>query len=213
LQVPRPRAVHPDWGPADFFDNRRKSMLLKIADLSPDDLFYELGCGDANLLIYVTRKAGLKHATGFEIIPSRAFRARKKVKDAGLEDRITIRTESIYTVDLSKSDVIFAMLCEREGDYRYLFSKRRGIRDGTRLIRHDLPLIGFLPDRIELPFYRMTYPLVKAKTRAQWVRSVLQDPDTKVEDLWQELAYYSYEKGYTPDEIRYFQSMLVARVR
>ena len=188
-------------------------MLLKIADLSPDDLFYELGCGDANLLIYVTRKAGLKNATGFEIIPSRAFRARKKVKDAGLEDRITILTESIYTVDLSKPDVIFAMLCEREGDYQYLFSKRRGIRDGTRLIRHDLPLIGFLPDRIELPFYRMTYPLVKAKTRAQWVRSVLQDPDTKVEDLWQELAYYSYEKGYTPDEIRYFQSMLVARVR
>lgn len=81
------------------------------------------------------------------------------------------------------------------------------------MIKHDLPLIGFLPDRVELPFYLMRYPFKKASSRDEWVRSVLREKDATPNDLWRELYYYGYEKLYSKNEIQDFASALKSRVR
>jgi len=77
-------------GRADFFDNRHKSLFLKITQLKPSDVLYDLGCGDASLLIYAVQKRKLKHVVGFENMPSRVRTAKKKIIDAGLQNKIEI---------------------------------------------------------------------------------------------------------------------------
>jgi hypothetical protein len=211
MKLTIPQRAHRRWGRADFFDDRRKAILIRIARFEPADVFYDLGCGDASLLIYVTKKCGLKSAVGFENIPSRVRRARQKIAQAGLQDRIFIEND-MYGADLSKADVIFDMMSEGKGDYRGLYSRGAGIRSGTRLIKHDLPLIGFLPDKVELPFYLMRFPLRKAESQDQWASSVLGEPDGTVAKLWHELSYYYYEKRYSKGEILHFQVMLSRRL-
>ncbi len=51
-------------------------------------MFYDLGFGDASLLIYVVTRFKLKKAMGFEVSPSRVGKARLRIKQAGLEKRI-----------------------------------------------------------------------------------------------------------------------------
>ena len=94
----------------------------------------------------------------------------------------------MYDADLENADIILDMMPEGEDDLNDLYSKK--IRKGTRLIKHDLPLIGFLPDKIDYPFYRMTFPLKKAKSRREWASEVLQRRNVSPMDVWHELYYY-----------------------
>ncbi|MGA2664166.1 MAG: hypothetical protein ABSF83_04405 [Nitrososphaerales archaeon] len=211
MRLPSPQREHHRWGRADFFDGRHKSIVLRLAEMTPSDVFYDLGCGDASLLVHVVKKARLRRAVGFENMPSRALRARRRIAKAGLEGRITIESD-MYDADLGGADVIFDMLPEGDGDYESLYSGGSGIRAGTRIIKHDLPLVGFLPDRVDYPFYLMRFPLRRAETQSQWASSVLGEDGAEIRDLWHELLYYQYEKGYHRDEVTMFQALLDHRV-
>lgn len=112
---------------ADFFDDRRKSLFVKIAGFKTSDVLYDLGCGDASLLIYSVRHANIARAVGFENMPSRARRARLMIRRAGLEDRITIEGD-MFDADLSKADVIFDMMPEVRSHYGVLYGGGSGIR-------------------------------------------------------------------------------------
>jgi hypothetical protein len=87
------------------------------------------------------------------------------------------------------------------------------IRNGTRLIKHDLPLIGYLPDIVDYPFFRMTFPLKKALSKNQWAAAVLGKRDAHINDLWYELFYYNFAKGYDKKEINTFRSILSNRIK
>lgn len=171
-----------------------------------------MGCGDASLLIYAVKKCRLKKAIGFENMESRVRKAKLNIKKAGLEKIISIE-DDFYDADLSKADVIFDMMPEGKDDLRTLYSRKKNIREGTRLIKHDLPLIGYVPDRIELPFYLMKFPLHKAKNKNHWASIVLGEPNATISKLWNELYYYGYEKQYDKREIEEFNSMLSSRLR
>jgi len=102
-------------------------------------------------------------------------------------------------------------LSEGEFDLQQLFSMN--IRNGTRLIKHDLPLVGYLPDRIDYPFYRMTFPLKKALSKNHWAAAVLGKRNAHINDVWHELFYYNFTKGYDKKEIDTFRSILSNRVK
>ncbi len=210
MKLPTPQRAHPRWGRADFFDNRHKSLFLKVAQLKPSDVLYDLGCGDASLLIYATQKRKLKCAVGFENMSSRVRTAKKKINDAGLQDRIEIK-DDFYDADFSNADAIFDMMPEGKDDFKKLYSNK--LKKGTRVIKHNLPLIGYLPDNIVFPFYMVRYPFKKARTKDHWARQVMQDPKATIGDLWHELYYYQYEKIYSKSEIEVFDSMLKNRLR
>lgn len=201
------------FGYADFFDTRRKGILVRIAEITPSDVFYDLGCGDASLLIYVVTRCKLKKAVGFEVSPGRVRKARLRIKQAGLEKHIFIKPNDFYEEDLSEADVIFHMLPESSYDLRYFQSKRANIRNGSKLIKHDLPLVGYLPDKIDLPFYLMKFPLRKARSINHWVSVTLGEPNSTPAKLWDELYYYKYEKGYYKADVEQLRSLLYSRFR
>lgn len=210
MKLPTPQRAHRRWGRANFFDNRHKAIFLDIAQLKPSDVLYDLGCGDASLLIYATKKRKLKHAVGFEDMPSRVRTANKKIRKAGLKDRIEIK-DDFYDADFSEADVIFDMMLEGKEDFKKLYSNK--LKKGTRVIKHDLPLIGYIPDKIAFPFYMTKFPFRKARTKDQWAREVMQDHTVTISDLWHELYYYRYEKLYSKAEIEEFDSLLRRKMR
>jgi trans-aconitate methyltransferase len=196
-------------GLADFFPVRHKRKLLELAEVKSSDVFYDLGCGDASLLIFAVKKFGVSRAVGFENNPTRKRIATRRVEESGLSGRIRIDRE-IDDADLSEADVIFDMLPESENDFESLYQE--GIRDGTRLLKHDLPLISFLPDAADVPFYRMTFPLTRAASKTKWATSVLLSKDASPDDVWHELFYYQKEKAYTRWDIKRFQRILDKRL-
>ena len=211
LKLRKRKTPSTDDGYPDFFDNRHKRKMLKLAEIKPSDAFYDLGCGDASLLILAVKEFNVKEAIGIESHPSRYRKAKCNVKKQKLSNRISIIEEDIYQADLSEADVIFKIHSEGEFDLQQLFSTN--IRNGTRIIKHDLPLLGYLPDRIDYPFYRMTFPLKKALTKNHWACAVLGKRNAHINDVWHELFYYNFAKDYDKKEIDTFWSILSNRIK
>jgi hypothetical protein len=206
------KQVHPpnDLGYQDFFNNRNKLKMLRLAEIKPSDVFFDLGCGDVSILIFAVKNFNIKKAIGYENNSIRYKNALKNVENKHLSERITIYREDIFNANLEEADVIFDMLPEDEGDFeRYQTS----IKNGTRLIKHDLPLIGYIADKIDYPFYRMTFPLRKATNKNHWASHVLGDNNATTKDLWWELFYYENEKHYSKRDINRCKRILEKRIK
>ncbi len=197
-------------GYPDFFDERHKRKMLELANLKPSDVFYDLGCGDASVLIFAVKEFGVRNAVGFESEPRRKAKARQRVEKEGLSNRIGIKGE-MKSADLSRADVILAMHLEEEEDHDRFSTS--GIRKGTRLIKHDLPLIGIDFDGVDNPFYLIRFPFRKMQSPEAWVAKVMGRNGASPQDLWHELYYYRYEKRYDKSEVRSFDRILRLRMK
>src|SRR5207245_11624423 len=123
--------------------------------------------------------------------------------------RITINGV-IKNVDLDEDDVILYKHPKDQEDYDY-FSKSQ-VLSGTRLIKHDLSLIGFDFDDVDYPFYLIQFPLRRMRTAGQWASKVMGRDLRSLQYLWHELLYYGYEKGYEKPEVKTFDRILRLRV-
>lgn len=133
--------------------------------------------------------------------------AKQRVTDAGMGCEISIRKD-MQDADLNRADVILSMLPESGDDYDELFKNE--VRPGTRLIKHDLPLLGFDYTDVDYPFYLIRFPLRRIKSPLDWASRVIGRRVGSLQELWHELFYYQ-EKGYTKWDIRQFERVLLLR--
>ena len=80
------------------FDKIRK--MLSLAQVGPEDLVYDLGCGDGRILVIAAREFGAR-AVGIELDPLRYLWCRALVTVLGLRDQVDI----VYGDFLSKISI------------------------------------------------------------------------------------------------------------
>lgn len=203
---------HWKWGYADFFDNREKRAILNLAEAKPRDILYDLGCGDASFLIFAVEQFGIQRAVGYEDMRQRVSAARKKIKEHGLERKIEIIGKDLHKeADLSQADNILDMLPQGLDDVAKLYTNN--LKEGTRIIKHDLPLIGFIPQRIDHPFCLHTIPLKATESAQLWASKVLGQKGVTLDDVWHELFYYGNQKGYSKWDINDYKKLAAIRFR
>jgi len=123
---------------------------LEIADLSRNDVFADLGCGDGAVLLRAAERFGV-FSVGFEIDPAFVQIARRRAKSTGLQDLIDIIHSDLFSADLSRLNVIYIypspLIIER------LSSKILAeCIEGTRILVHDYPLRLLQPVKVvQLP--------------------------------------------------------------
>jgi len=157
------------------------------------------------------KEFGARRAVGYEVEPKRANNARKNIQKEGLENEITVYTEHLENADLTKADVIFVMHIQKESDFKKLWSQK--LKKGTRVIKHDLPILGYIPWKIDIPFYCMKFPFRKARTQNEWAKFVLLKKKGKISEVWRELYYYGHEKDYDEADIIRFKRILSRRLK
>lgn len=143
-------------------------QMLALGDPKPDELLYDLGCGDGRIVI-----AAAKHyrcrAVGFDIDPDRVEEARENVRRSGLEEQVTIIEQDVFTLDLRPADVVTLYLLPRLN--ARLVPQLRQLRPGARIVSHDFDLPKIKPDRelvlheqpreVEHTLYLWTAPLAE----------------------------------------------------
>ncbi|MBA4063426.1 MAG: hypothetical protein C0501_06880 [Isosphaera sp.] len=119
--------------------------MLKMAKVTKDDVVYEPGPGDARMLIAAV-KAGAKKGVGIEIDPKKAEEAKGKVKDAGLEKKITIiEGDALKDRDYGEATlVLLYMGNEFNNLLRPLLEKQ--LKPGSRIVSHRFVLGDWAPD-------------------------------------------------------------------
>jgi len=91
----------------------RIQKALKLANLQPDEVIYDLGAGDGRVLFIAVREFGAR-AVGLEIGPVQCALIWLRLTANGLGDRIQIRWENFYKVDLREADVVFVYATSKE---------------------------------------------------------------------------------------------------
>lgn len=139
--------------------------MLNIAAPKPDEVIYDLGCGDARILIAAVKKYGCR-AVGVEINPKTVDLARKKVKEAGLSDRIRIVYDDVTQYAyLDEADIVTMYLYP--DTIRGLIPRLRRLRQGTRVVSYLHPIPGLSEtaqtcniDGKDHQFYAWSVPIV-----------------------------------------------------
>src|SRR5438105_6500486 len=79
--------------------------MLELAEVKKGDVVYDLGCGDARILVTAAKKYGVK-GFGFDIDPDRVKDSLENVKKNKVEDLVAIKKADIFTLDLKDASVV-----------------------------------------------------------------------------------------------------------
>jgi SAM-dependent methyltransferase len=108
--------------------------MVEVAELTPDDLVYDLGCGDGRIVITAALRSGCR-GVGFDIDPVRVAEARENVKQHGVEHLVEIREQDVFTVDMQEADV--AMFYLLPWMIKKMIPQFQEMQPGSRLVSHD----------------------------------------------------------------------------
>jgi len=180
-------------GPEDYQSNRHIRKIMRLAQASKRDVFFDLGCGMGKLCVVAVKEFGVRKAVGIEMHRGRASKAARFVRDQGLSDRIEIWNEDYMESDLGEATILYCGHNETEEDVPHfddVFGR------GSRFVSLFLPFVGVVPDAVDYPFYVMKLPFKKTDDGSRWASAVL-TKKAKVEELYRELdtdREYRYDK-------------------
>ncbi len=120
--------------------------VMRLAAVGPNDVFYDLGCGDGRVVVRAV-KSGAKKGVCVEINPSLIEKAREYAHREGVEDRIEFLNEDFFKVPISEATVVYMYLLTSVN--RALRPKLEAeLRDGTRVVTLDFEIPGWKPVQV-----------------------------------------------------------------
>jgi uncharacterized protein (TIGR03000 family) len=122
------------------------SAMIDLAGIGPSDVVYEPGCGDARITIAAVM-AGARRGVGIDIDAERVSDSQRRVKEAGLANRIDIRLgDALDIKDLSEATVVFLYMGD---EFNKLIRPIlwRQLKVGTRVVSHRFTMGDWKPDR------------------------------------------------------------------
>ena len=120
-------------------------VSLKLAEVTSDDIVYDLGSGDGRVVIAAAHKCGAR-GVGIDIDPERIRQAQENARKAGVCDRVYFRQENLFNCDFREATVIFLYLLPHL-NLKLKPELFRQLKPGTRIVSHDFDMGDWKPDR------------------------------------------------------------------
>ena len=122
--------------------------MLEYGSVKPSDVVYDLGSGDGRIVIAAAQKFGAR-AVGVEMMPELCRTAERKIRELGLQDRVTIIQGSALHVDLSPATVVTMYLLTSSNE-RLKPILDRYLKPGARVVSTDYPITGWKAARLKM---------------------------------------------------------------
>lgn len=121
------------------------TKMLEIGELKPGQTHYDLGSGDGRLVIMAARDFQAK-SVGFEIDPQLITTSRRQITELGLDNQAEIRSQDLFTVDMSDVDLVTVYLLPAALKKLVPIFKR-ALKPGARVVSHDFPIENWEPEQ------------------------------------------------------------------
>ena len=119
--------------------------MLELAEVTKDDLLYDLGCGNGIIVVTAAKRYGCK-AVGYDIARKRVKESLANVEKNNVGHLVRIEQRDIFTLDLSKANVITLYLLP-ELNVK-LIPQLKKLKPGSRIVSHDFDMRGVKPDKV-----------------------------------------------------------------
>ncbi|MUM64096.1 methyltransferase domain-containing protein [Acidianus infernus] len=121
--------------------------MLEIAKVGPEDIVYDLGCGDGRIVITAAKEFNAKKAVGIDINDERIKEALENVKKNGVEGKVIIEKGNFFDIDLSEATVVTMFLLTNVNEM--LKPKlEKELKPGTRVVSHEFEMRGWTPKEV-----------------------------------------------------------------
>jgi len=110
--------------------------MLKVAHVGPQDIVYDLGCGDGRIVITAVKEFKAKRGVGVDIDPDRIRECKENARKAGVTDRVQFLRQDLFQTDISEATVV-AIYLSPILNLRLRPKLLRECRPGTRIVSHD----------------------------------------------------------------------------
>jgi ribosomal protein L11 methylase PrmA len=117
--------------------------MLTLAEVGPNDVVYDLGCGDGRIVITAAQKYGAT-GVGVDFDPDRIKESEANAKAAGVQGKVTFKQQDAMTVDVSPATVVTLYLLSSSNlKLRPILTKQ--LRPGARIVSHAFTMGDWQP--------------------------------------------------------------------
>lgn len=141
-QSPRPRK--PDVPFVVTVDEVVDAMLT-TAGVTPQDMVYDLGCGDGRIVIAAAQKYGAR-GLGVDINPQRIRESRRNAQRAGVSRKVGFTAQDLFKTDLRPATVV-AIYLDPQVNLRLRPKLLRELRPGARVVSNSFAMGDWQPDK------------------------------------------------------------------
>jgi SAM-dependent methyltransferase len=117
--------------------------MLTLANVTKDDVVYDLGCGDGRIVIAAAKKYGAR-GVGVDIDPARIRESVANAKAAGVSDKVRFATQDLFETDLHEATVVMLYLLPSLND-RLRPILKRDLKPGSRVVSHSFAMHDWEP--------------------------------------------------------------------
>lgn len=129
--------------------------MLEGAQVSSDDVVYDLGCGDGRIVITAAKTYGAR-GVGVDIDPERITEARANAQKEGVTDRVSFRREDLFETDIREATVVTLYLLTSLNE-RLRPKLWRDLDVGTRIVSHAFDMGDWKPEKVVIAEGRPVY--------------------------------------------------------
>lgn len=112
--------------------------MLELADIKPDDVVYDLGCGDGRIVITAAKNFGVT-GVGVDLNPQRIREANENAKAAEVTDKVKFVEGNLFEFDFSKADVVTMYLLPSV-NLKLRSKLQKELKPGSRIVSHDFDM-------------------------------------------------------------------------
>jgi SAM-dependent methyltransferase len=120
--------------------------MLKLADVKPTDVVYDLGCGDGVIVATAAQKYGAR-AVGIDIDPQRVKEATERAQKMGVSDKVEIRQGDLFEADIKDATVVTLYLLQSL-NIKLMPKLKQELKPGTRIVSQSFDMgTAWPPDK------------------------------------------------------------------
>jgi cyclopropane fatty-acyl-phospholipid synthase-like methyltransferase len=122
------------------------TAMLKLANVGPGDIVYDLGSGDGRILITAVKDFGAARGVGIDIDPAMIREGTDNAERARVTDRVRFLNEDLFDTDLHEATVVTLYLLPWLN--RQLIPKLKAeLKPGARIIAYRFAMGDWKPEQ------------------------------------------------------------------
>lgn len=183
--------------------------MFKLARLSKNDIFYDLGCGSSNAVYIASTEYKAKKSIGIE--------KRKKSVASLLEKTRSLRNVRVIIDDIRKVNIsdgnVFLFWFHDEKMINQMMKKfSTELREGSRIITVWSPPGLVIPLKSDFPFFVSRIPFKFAKSIEDQIKAIYGQKCLDFTASWVLGDKYLESLGVVPDQYKRFLNILYAMI-
>ncbi|HEV2294134.1 MAG TPA: methyltransferase domain-containing protein [Tepidisphaeraceae bacterium] len=118
--------------------------MLEMANVTKNDVVYDLGCGDGRMVVTAAKKYGAR-GVGVDIDPQRIKESNENAKSAGVTDKVEFSIKNLFDMDFGEATVLTMYLLP-DVNLKLRPKILSDMKPGSRVVSHSFDMDDWKPD-------------------------------------------------------------------